>query len=261
MKPHPFRARLEFRRLSLAGVFLSVISLTPACAPGGPSDVPRPGPPAPGPVAAGVTGTVYWKRAFGRTPAQGAHVEAWVQVQTGRYTGSSTRIDVSTNDRGEFHFESVPIGARIAVGAYDPSAWNPCMAFVADYQGSAAVEIDLYPKTESEEWIVDATLAARGPILTGSATASAVPQPDGFVYFEALYETYLAQSPVDASGRYAVCGLPVNLMFSSRVWIENGTRSCDSTGESYAFYSIHPHSPSDSFVRNFDLHRCAWRLP
>jgi hypothetical protein len=132
------------------------------------------------------------------------------------------------------------------------------MAYVGNYEGSAYVEIDLYPKTESEEWIVDSALAGQGPIVTGSATASGVPQSDGFTYFEALYEGYHAFSPIDGTGRYAFCGLPVQLRFPSRAWIENGARSCDMSGRTSAFHLIHPQSSSDYFVRDFDLHLCSW---
>ena len=211
------------------------------------------------PSPAGVNGTVYWKSSSGRTPAQGVQVGLVVQVQTGRHSGYTSLVDVgSTDGRGEFHVDSVPNGAKIIAAARDSGAWSPCMAFVGNYQGSAYVEIDLYPKTESKEWIVDATLAGRGPVLTGSATAGGVPQTEADPYFEAVYEVHLASSPVDASGRYALCGLPFTLMFPSRLWIENGARSCDSSGETYAFHAIHPQSPSDSFVRNFDLHQCRW---
>jgi hypothetical protein len=215
--------------------------------------------PAGVPSAAGVNGTVYWKSLAGRTPAQGVYVDLWIQVQTGPASGYSSWIDGgTTNDRGAFHIDSAPIGARVLASARNSGAWNPCMAFVGNYQGSADVEIDLYQKTESPDWIVDATLAGRGPLVTGSATASGVPQSDGFVYFEALYESYSAFSPIDGSGRYAFCGLPVNLMFPSRLWIENGARSCDGTGEAYAFHSIHPSALSDFFRRDFDLHQCRW---
>ena len=132
------------------------------------------------------------------------------------------------------------------------------MAFVGNYQGSADVDIDLYPKTQSDEWIVDSVVAGRGPILTGFATASGAPQSDGFTYFEAFYESYSAFSPIDASGRYAFCGLPVSLMFPSRAWIENAAWSCDGTGQAYAFHPVHPHSSSDYVVRDFDVHQCSW---
>jgi hypothetical protein len=207
----------------------------------------------------GVDGTVYWKSSSGRRPAQGVHVDLIVQVQTGPYSGSSTWVNGGdTNGLGAFHVDSAPNGARILVTASDSGAWNPCMAYVENHQGGAYVEIDLYPKTESEEWIVDAALAGRGPIVTGSAKASGVPQSDGFTYIEALYDSYQANSPIDASGRYAFCGLPVNLMFPSRVWIENGARSCNSSGQAYVFHSIQPRSFSDSFMRDFDLHQCSW---
>jgi len=215
--------------------------------------------PAGMPSPAGVNGIVYWKSSSGRTPVQGARVDLTVQVQTGPYSGYSSWVDGGyTNGRGEFHVDSAPNGARILVAARESGAWNPCMAYVGNFQGSAFVEIDLYPKTESEEWIVDAALAGRGPIVTGSAKASGVPQSDGFTYFEAFYDGYHAFSPIDASGRYAFCGLPVSLMFPSRVWIENAAQSCDSTRQAYVFHSIHPQSPSDSLVRDFDLHQCSW---
>jgi len=215
--------------------------------------------PAAGPWPAGVNGTVYWTSSSGRTPAQGAEVDLTFQVQTGPYSGYSSWIDAGdTNSRGEFHVDSMPTGARILVTARDSGTWNPCMAYVGNYAGSAYVEIDLYPKTESEEWIVDSVLAGRGPIVTGSARASDVPQSSGFTYFEAFYDGYHAFSPIDADGRYAFCGLPVNLMFPSRAWIENGTRSCDSSGQAYAFHVIHPQSSFDSFLRDFDLHQCSW---
>ena len=186
-------------------------------------------------------------------------MDLWVQVQSAPHTGYTARVDGGhTNSRGEFHLNSAPIGARILVDVHDSSSWNPCMAYVENYQGSANVEIDLYPKTESDEWIVDSALAGRGPILTGLATATGVPQSDGFIYFEGVYETYTAFSPIDRSGRYAFCGLPVKLMFPSRVWIENGAWSCDRTGQAYAFHPINPQASSDNAVRDFDLHQCSW---
>ena len=248
---------MERRPVYAAVALVCVVVFLSAC--GGDSRTPL-APTSPiVPPQAGVSGAVYMKTSSGRTPAEGVHVDVIVQVQSGPFTGYTSRVEGGyTNSVGAFHVDSAPIGARILVTAHDSSSWNLCMAYVENYQGSANVEIDLYPKTESEEWIVDSTLAGRRPILTGSATATGAPQPDGFIYFEAVYESYIAESPIDRDGRYAFCGLPVNLMFPSRVWIENGAWSCDRTGHAYAFHAIHPHSSTDNAVRDFAVHQCSW---
>jgi hypothetical protein len=211
----------------------------------------------PSSLGTGVNGVVYRKTPTGRTPLEGANVTLIVQVQSGPFSGSTFPVYSNSNGRGEFHFDSAPNGAKLVAYASHAGMSNPCMASVANYQGSASLEIDLYPDSDSKEWIVSSVLTGPGPIITGSAAADGVAASTGFTYFEAVYETFSANSPIDASGRYAFCGLPMNLMFPSRVWIENGRASCDASGQS-AFHTIQPHAPSEYFSRNYDLHQCNW---
>jgi hypothetical protein len=220
-------------------------------APSAPSPIPQASSPG-----TGVYGVVYRKTPAGRAPLEGANVTLVVQVQTGAFSGQTYPLYGNyTNSSGEFHFDSPPIGAKIFAYASYSGTSNPCTASVANYQGSAHLEIDLYPDSESEEWIVTSALAGPGPIVTGYATASGVPASAGYTYFEGVYDTFNALSPIDSSGRYAFCGLPVNLMFPSRVWIENGSVSCDASGRS-SFHAIQPRASSEYFSRDYDLYDC-----
>ena len=222
--------------------------------PSAPSPLPQQGSTG----TSGVNGVVYRKTPAGRVPLEGAAVTLVVQVQTGPASGSTYPVYGNrTSSSGEFHFNAVPNGAKVVAYATYADTSNPCMASVANYQGSAYLEIDLYPNTESDEWIVNSALAGPGPIVTGHATAGGVAASDGFTYFEAVYETFSANSPIDATGRYAFCGVPVNLMFPSRMWIENGRVSCDSSGRS-AVHAIQPRSASEYVSRDYDLYRCEW---
>ena len=223
-------------------------------APTAPSPVPQPSSPG-----TGVNGVVYLKTPSGRTALEGASVTLVVQVQTGFLSGYTQPFyGKYTNSAGEFHFDSAPNDAKLFVYAAYPGTSNPCMASVANYQGSAHLELDLYPDSESEEWIVRSVLAGPGPIVTGYARAGDLAASAGYVYFEAVYETYSALSPIDSSGRYAFCGLPVNLMFPSRLWIENGKVSCDASGQSSSFHAIQPRASSEYFSRDYDLFQCNW---
>jgi|SoiMetStandDraft_5_1073268.scaffolds.fasta_scaffold10986_2 hypothetical protein len=249
---------MAMRERTLSGlvVLLLIAHALAGCSGNGSSPAPSPSPIGPPSSAgAGVDGVVYRRTPAGRTPLEGASVTLVVQVQTGPATGSTYPLYSIANGRGEFHFDSAPNGAKLIAYAAHAGTANPCMASVANYQGSASLEIDLYPDSESKEWIVSSVMAGPGPIVTGSARAGGVAASAGFTYFEAVYETFSANSPIDASGRYAFCGLPMNLMFPSRVWIENGRVSCDASGQS-AFHAIQPRAPSEYFARDYDLYRC-----
>ena len=250
---------MAMRERTLTGfVVLLLAHALVGCGGSGSSPAPSPSPVAQSSsTGTGVNGVIYLRTPAGRTPLAGASVTLVVQVQTGPASGSTYPLYSSSNERGEFHFEAAPSGAKLIAYAMSAGTSNPCMASLASFQGSAPLSIDLYPDTESKEWIVSSVLTGPGPIVTGVATAGGVAASRGFTYFEAVYETYSANSPIDASGRYAFCGLPMNLMFPSRVWIENGKVSCDASGQS-AFHAIQPHSPAEYFSKDYDLHQCNW---
>src|SRR5262245_30419885 len=244
---------------TLSGIVVVVLTLGFAQCGGGSAITPSsPSPNVSGGSSsvAGVNGVIYSKSPAGRIPLDGANVTVVIQEQTGPSSGRTYPLyGIATNHDGAFHVDPPPAGAQVFVYATRSDMSNPCMASIPRFQGSANVELDLFPNSESKEWIVAATLGGPGPIVTGYATAGGVAASAGHLYFEAVYETYSALSPIDSSGRYAFCGAPLNLMFPSRIWIENGRVSCDAKGAAL-FYAIQPISSSQYFSRDYDLYAC-----
>jgi carboxypeptidase family protein len=146
-------------------------------------------------------------------PIAGANVNAWVITTGISYSYMYVHGPLRTDGAGHYRMTDLPSGANLRFQVYKDGYVQQCAAPSVTIEGDLTMDLALVAKSN-----VTASATQAAPLglrwISGTIVeitpAGKAPVAGAFVDFEPLEDLNLANTYSDATGRFALCGLPQN---------------------------------------------------
>ena len=175
---------------------------------------PSPVVPSPPPPLHTVSGVVSED---GR-PIAGAAVGAWVETESrgGPHQG------VQTDAQGRYALPGLRAGARVRLLVYKDGYVQQCAAPLLVVRGDAAIDLGLVSRVNLTAAISESAPGVRtvsGTIVEVTSTGEQPVAGASVAFHDATEDVSVAWTFSDATGRFALCGLPEQETVSLGVWL------------------------------------------
>lgn len=146
-------------------------------------------------------------------PIAGANVNAWVITPGISYSYMYAHGPLLTDGAGRYRMTDLPSGANLWFQVYKDGYVQQCAALSLMIQGDLTMDLGLVANSNLTASVTQTASpglrSVSGTIVEITPTGKA-PVAGAFVDFEPLEDLNVANTRSDASGRFALCGLPQN---------------------------------------------------